>query len=129
MPQGSLFVLAPFPLAVVLLAACSLPADPDVVVEPIQVDSVDVRVMESSPPQASAHVRGVLGDGCSSFHSQEQQRSGNTITVTILRERPRDAVCTQIAKLYDADIPLEGTFPPGEYVLRVNGVEKVFTTE
>jgi hypothetical protein len=129
MPRGSLFVLAPAPLAALLLAACALPADPDVVVEPIHVDSVDVRVMESSPPQASAHVRGVLGDGCASFHSLEQQRSGNTVTVTILRERPRDAVCTQIAKLYEDDIPLQGTFLPGDYLVRVNGVEKAFTTE
>jgi hypothetical protein len=116
-------------LVAALLAACALPADPDVVVEPIQVDSVDVRVMESSPPQAAARVQGVLGDGCASLHSQEQQRSGNTVTLTILRERPRDAICTQIEKLYDENIALQGALPPGEYVLRVNGVEKAFTTE
>lgn len=128
MPRGSLFLRTPT-LAALLLAACALPSDPDVVVEPIQVDSVDVRVMESSPPQATAHVRGVLGDGCASFHSLEQQRSGSTVTVTILRERPRDAICTQIAKLYEEDIRLDGSFPPGEYAVRVNGVEQPFTTE
>jgi len=127
--RGSSFALPVFPLAALLLAACALPADPDVVVEPIQVDSVDVRVMESSPPRATAHVQGVLGDGCASLHSEEQQRSGNTVTLTILRERPRDAICTQIAKLYDAEIALDGGFPPGQYLLRVNGVERAFTTE
>ena len=101
----------------------------DVTIDPIQIESVDVVVQETSPPRASAHVRGVLGDGCSSLHSVEQQRSGSTVTLTILRERPTDAVCIQIARLYDERIPLEGTFPPGRYLLRVNRLETPFTTE
>lgn len=76
-----------------------------------------------------AHVQGILGDGCSELRSQSQTRLGNLVIVTILRERPRDAVCTQIAKLYVADIPLQGTYPPGRYLLRVNAVERAFTTE
>jgi hypothetical protein len=113
------------------LAACdrSSPASSDLLIDPIQVDSVDVLVQESSPPQASAHVRGVIGDGCSSLHSVEQERSGTTVVLTILRQRPANAMCIQIARLYDDTIRLEGTFPPGRYVLRVNGVETPFTTQ
>jgi hypothetical protein len=127
MSAGCVFVLA-INLVAILSAACSSPAGPDLLVEPIQIERVDVRILESFPPQASAHVEGVLGDGCSSFHSVAQERSGDTIVVTILRERPRDAVCTLIARLYKADIHLEGQYPPGTYVLRVNGFEKTFTT-
>lgn len=116
-------------LTAVLTLACSNPGSPSVMVEEIQIDGVAVRVLESFPPQAVAHVQGILGDGCSEFHSLTQSRSGSTVTVTILRQRPQDAICTQIAKLYEADIPLEGQYPPGRYVLRVNGFEKVFTTE
>jgi hypothetical protein len=58
-----------------------------------------------------------------------QQRSGNIVTVTILRERPRHAICIQIAKLYDDVIRLEGSFPPGVYQLRVNAFETTFTTQ
>ena len=116
-------------LSGLLGAACSNPASPDVVVEPIQVDRVDVLILESSPPQASAHVLGVVGDGCASLHSVRQERSGNTVTVTILRQRPRMAVCTQIALLYDEVIPLDGQYPPGAYVVRVNGVERTFATQ
>ena len=76
-----------------------------------------------------AHVQGILGDGCSELRSQSQARLGHLVLVTILRQRPRDAVCTQIAKVYVADIPLQGEYPPGQYVLRVNEVEKAFTTE
>jgi len=104
-------------------------ADPPLEISPILVDSVEVLVQESSPPRASARVQGVIGDGCSSVHSVQQVRSGSTVTLTILRERPPNAICIQIALLYDETIPLEGTFPPGRYVLRVNGIETPFTTE
>lgn len=104
------------------------PTEGDLSIDPISIDSVDVLVLESSPPQASAHVKGVIGDGCSELHSVSQSRSGATVTVTILRQRPRDAICTQIARLYDEVIRLEGTYPPGRYVVRVNGVERTFTT-
>ena len=129
MSRSFFVVLASIGLATILPAACSNPASANLVIEPIQVDQVDVRVLESSPPEAWAHVQGVLGDGCSAFHSLRQERSGNTITMTILRERPRDAICTQIAKIYDADIRLEGQYPPGQYLLRVNGVERSFTSQ
>jgi hypothetical protein len=118
-----------FGAGALLVAGCGGgPTSPDLVTSPIQVDSVDVTVLESSPPQVAVQVQGVLGDGCSTLHSVAQQRVGNVVTVTILRERPRDAVCTQIAKLYDEVIRLDGTFPPGDYVLRVNSVEKPFST-
>ena len=113
----------------VLASGCSGPAAPDLLVEPIQIDSVEVIVMESAPPLASAHVRGILGDGCSTLQSVTQARSGNAVTLTILRQRPKDAICTQIAKLYDAVIRLDGQYPQGRYTLRVNGFEVVFETE
>jgi hypothetical protein len=34
-----------------------------------------------------------------------------------------------IAKLYQADIRLEGQYPPGQYTVKVNGVERAFRTE
>ena len=117
--------------ALPVLAGCDSPspASADLLIQPIEIESVAVRVLESSPPQASAHVRGLIGDGCSSLHSVRQERSEATVVLTILRQRPADAVCTQIAKLYDETIRLDGTFPPGRYVLRVNGFETSFTSE
>ena len=121
-------VLAPA-LWAMAAVGCGSPAAPDLEIAPIQVESVEVLVLESFPPQAAARVRGVVGDGCSTLHSVEQARSGSTVTLTILRERPAGAICTQIARLYDETIRLEGAFPPGRYVLRVNGLETVFTTQ
>jgi hypothetical protein len=122
----------PLALAVVLgslALACASPTEPEIVVSPITIESVDVRVLESSPPQATAHVEGVIGDGCTELQGTTQSRAGNVVTITIEAARPRDAICTQIARLYREDIRLEGQFPPGHYVLRVNGVEKPFDTQ
>lgn len=127
MRAQSFVVLASLSLGA-LHAACSSPTGSDVLVRPIEVDRVDVRVGQTFPALVSAHVQGLLGDGCASFHSLRQDRSANTITLTILGQRPREAVCIQIAQIYDADIPLEGQYASGRYVLRVNGVESTFTT-
>ncbi len=97
-------------------------------ITPIQIDKVEVQIAESqSAMQVSAHVAGVIGDGCSSAMPVEQQRDGNTLTLTINRQRPADAICTQIARLYDETIRLEGDFPAGDYVLKVNTVTQTFT--
>jgi len=111
-----------------LAAGChSSPAAPEkppaVTIRPIHVDSVEVLLQ--GPP--AAHVQGVIGDGCTRISGVVQERGGRTIDITILAERPTDAVCIQIARLYDETLPLPGDFPPGAYVLRVNGVERAFT--
>ncbi|MBI5564624.1 MAG: hypothetical protein HY870_07005 [Chloroflexi bacterium] len=126
-----------------LLAACApatftspLPAAPaspiqpparDITIEPIQIEQVEVRIAESFPVQVFAQVRGIVGDGCSSALPAEQKREGNTLTLMINRQRPTDAICTQIAKIYDENIRLEGDFPAGEYTLKVNSVTQTFT--
>jgi hypothetical protein len=106
--------------------ACSstapTPPPPRIIARPIQVDSVEVAL---APP--SAHVRGVIGDGCTELSGVSIARSENNVTVTIFGTRPEGAICIQIAKLYDATLALPGDFPPGQYVLRVNSVEKTFS--
>lgn len=105
------------------------PAAGDTTIQPITIESVDVLVLESAPPQVSAHVKGVIGDGCAELHSVEQERSGSIVRITILRQRPKDTICIQIARLYDEVIRLAGTYPAGRYTLYVNGVERPFTTQ
>lgn len=116
-------------LSALVACASASPVAPDVVVERIQIESVDVLVTAGPPQTVVAHVQGFLGDGCSTLHSVRQARSGIAITITILRQRPRDAICTQIARLYDENIRLEGPFTPGRYVLRVNAFERDFTIQ
>ena len=119
---------APLPLGLALLlaVAChgtpSAPPDTSVIVRPIHVDSVEV-LLDAAP---AAHVRGIVGDGCTELDGVTQARTGSAIEITILSRRPADAICTQIAKVYDAVLPLAGAFPSGPYVVTVNGVAAPF---
>jgi len=128
MPAGR-DILVGLMAAAVLSCGGDNPAGGDLTVQPISIESVDVLVMESAPPQVSARVKGVIGDGCSELHSETQERSGSTVRITILRERREQAICIQIARLYDQTFRLAGAFPPGRYTLYVNDVERPFTTQ
>lgn len=107
------------------------PARPDdaFVVERIQIDTVSVSVAGPPPAQVSVHVTGVVGDGCAELQSIVQWRTGSQVAVEITRRRPRAAVCTQIAQLFDQTIGLEGEFGAGSYSLRVNALTSRFLVE
>ena len=114
-------------LGAALQAACSSPFSDEWVVEPIHVDRVEVSLIETIPRQAAARVSGVLGNSCASFHSVRQERVGNVAMVTIYRQRPFLAVCAELALPYEDTIRLDGVFPAGSYVARVNGVDRAFS--
>lgn len=110
------------------LAACGNPAGSNdaTVVEPIDITSVEVTILEIFPALVDAHVTGVVGDGCSTLLPIEQSRVENQVTVTIKRERRIEGACTLLAQLFDQTIRLQGTFLPGEYLLTVNTVDTPF---
>lgn len=118
-------------LLVVAPAACSSVNGPDdsaMVIEPIQVDHVEVNGTGPAPAQVSAHVTGIIGDACAVLLPIEQSRGNTVVTVTISRRRPVDAICAQLAQIFDRIILLRGgPFPVGTYILRVNDVERAFT--
>ena len=135
-----------FLFAAVLLAGCSTgqttstatPAGPTAApatptpdmagaeIKPMPIDSVEVQIRESQPVQVSVLVSGTLSDKCTTFHEATQVRNGNTIELTITTMRPKDMMCAQMIEIYSNTFPLEGDFPPGDYIVRVNGVEKSF---
>jgi len=98
----------------------------EMTVGPIRVTSVDVQVSDLQAGQVYAHVRGVIGDSCTEALPVQQTREGNTVTLTLNRQRPAQAICSKIAKVLDENIRLLGEFPPGEYILSVNTVERKF---
>ena len=122
-------------LLIAILVACSpsvaapaatpTPAG-DMVIKPIQIDQVEVSVAESFPVQVYAHIKGLVGDGCTEALPAQQTRQGHTITITIDSQRPKGAICIQIAKIYDETIRLQGEFPSGDYTLKVNDVTQTF---
>jgi hypothetical protein len=95
-------------------------------VKPMPIDSVEVQIRESQPVQVGVLVSGSLSDKCTTFHEAKQVRNGNTIELTITTMRPKDAMCAQMIEIYSNTFTLEGDFPPGDYIVRVNGVEKSF---
>lgn len=86
---------------------------------PIQIVQIQLRMMESLPVQVVAEVHGIIPDACSSALEPEVTRSGNTIDVRIIVERPRDLACAQVIRDYERNIPL-GAFQPGDYILHIN---------
>ena len=111
--------------AAVLAGACSA-AGPSDTIHLMQIEAVDVRIAESEPPQAFARVRGVIPDGCSVLDEIAQQRSGNTVTVTITVRRTTDGPCIQVIEVFERDLRLDGVFPAGRYTVRVNDVVREF---
>jgi hypothetical protein len=114
-----------------LLSACggtgggqvTVPSEPS---GTLQVSGVELRTSLAGTSRPSVRVQGVLLDGCTSLGPISQRREGRTIIVSIPTIHTGASVCTQVAQLVDLTIPLEGDFPPGEYVVRVNGVERRF---
>jgi hypothetical protein len=108
-------------------AANPAPSDPVFVVDPIAIESVELVRGLGTASGLGVHVKGVVGDGCSELLPVRQVREGNTVTITVERRRPENAICIQIARLFDDVIPLEGVFPPGTYEVRVNADKIAFS--
>ena len=101
-------------------------ASEDLLIGPMRIASVEVSVSRSQPVEVYAHVIGIVGDSCSEAQPVQQARNGNTITIRLNRQRPAHKFCSQIAKTFDQNIRLLGEFAPGEYILKVNAVERKF---
>ncbi len=84
------------------------------------IRDVQVIVLESSPMQVQLHVTGEQPDGCELPVQVDQQREGNTVTLSIYRDLPGDVFCPMVLQPYEDSIMLDGTFEPGDYVFIVN---------
>ena len=85
------------------------------------IEEVQVSVGRS-PTTVVAHVRGFLPDPCWTQTDVDQQWHGNWVNVWIVMRRPAAAQCAQLIQPFEQDIPIPGTFAPGTYIIRVNGV-------
>ncbi len=117
-----------------MLLACGSQPPPltprdEIEISAIQIDDVRISVLPGPSARVEASVRGVVGDGCAELLPPRQVRSGAEIALTIQRSRPKNAICTQIAKLYEETHRLNGEFPPGSYVLKVNERPYAFAVE
>jgi hypothetical protein len=101
---------------------------PGIIVGPIQIEALELDRNAASSSGLGVHVEGVLGDGCTDLLPPiTQEREGSVTRIRILRQRPEDAVCSQIAKLFDQVVPLVGDYPAGRYTVRVNDSQLGFS--
>ncbi|PKN93118.1 MAG: hypothetical protein CVU44_11875 [Chloroflexi bacterium HGW-Chloroflexi-6] len=90
----------------------------------IYINSSELLTLESYPPQFVLSVSGDLPDPCHQLRVKVTEAdSENRIYVSVYTLVNPDAICIQVLKPFDINIPL-GSFPTGEYQLYLNG-EKV----
>jgi hypothetical protein len=100
-------------------------------ITPAVLDSVAVRparrvALPGDAVPVEVLIKGALPDACSELNEAEQSRVVNLIDVTLTMSRPRGTVCTQVVRPFRFYLPLDGTFGPGSYTLKVNGTAYPF---
>ena len=97
----------------------------ELIIDDLPISDVKLQIMESFPIQVAVEVSGILRDGCTRLHEIKQGHQGNTIYIQITTARPKDASCIQVVTEIQERVFL-GSFPPGDYAVIVNGVERKF---
>lgn len=97
--------------------------------EEAMVNSVEVVVEESEPPEYSAVASGLLPDGCTETGDTEQEVVGTTIQVTLYTTRTEEGTCPDLASVpFEETIVLDVSgLSAGSYAVDVNGVVASFT--
>jgi hypothetical protein len=95
------------------------------------IDGLDVRVLESNPPQYMLSVRAGLPSGCAERNRYETERVAEAITVTVLNWMPTgNAPCTMMYGSYELTISLGSDFRPGTtYSVSVNDKRTSFVAQ
>jgi hypothetical protein len=79
--------------------------------------------MREGLPQA--YVEGEIGDGCNRLDAITQARTANAVAITAMLRR-QGQQCTMIMQYLNRWVPLDGSFAPGEYIVRANSAEVAF---
>ena len=100
---------------------------------PAPIESVEIIVAESFPPQYFALVVSGLPNGCVEFYGYEEARSGHAITITVTNREPAPSepvACTAIYLTHELSVPLGTDFQPGEtYTVKVNDAIEEFVAQ
>ncbi|MBC8098553.1 MAG: hypothetical protein H7Y11_03865 [Armatimonadetes bacterium] len=91
----------------------------DMVEVDAMIESVELVVMESAPPQINLVVKGYHPDGCKADTVVEPTITEGSISVRVYRLLPRNAICPMMLMPYEATIEL-GAVQSGAYTVTVN---------
>ena len=106
--------------------------DPSLVQVQAPIESVEILIMESFPPQYMLVVASGLPNGCVTFAGYRLERDGDTIRVEMVNWKPADSeiACPAIYGTVDTRIPLGTNFESGStYTVVVNDVFKDFVAQ
>jgi len=92
----------------------------------LNVVAVEVAVLESFPPQVHAHITGEVPNVCTVVDGIQQRREERTIALTITTCTMGEVCILLLPPPVELTVPLDGPFESGEYLLRVNGIERPF---
>jgi hypothetical protein len=123
MPACVPFVSPPAPISTTPLPTEALP-----VMGMAVVQSVDVQILENSPLQVNATIRGQLPDGgCTRISSVDQMLEGNIFRVTLMTSTDPLALCAMALTPFEQVIALDvANLPPTKYTVNANGIERSF---
>ena len=95
------------------------------------IDGLDVRILESNPPQYMLNVRAGLPSGCAERNRYETRTEGDVVTVTVLNWMPAgNPACTMIYGSYELNINLGSDFRRGTtYSVSVNDRRTTFSAQ
>ena len=105
---------------------------PDMVEAPAPIESLDLMIAESFPPQYFLAVTSGLPNGCVKFDGYVIERAGNDIRVIVKNLKPSDEgiVCAQVYGTVETSVPLGSDFESGEtYTVEVGDKSHTFIAQ
>jgi hypothetical protein len=91
---------------------------------------VEIRVLDTDPPQINAVVRGNLSESCATLAPTEVSYSSDVFEIKVYAVSPSDRGCAQITAPFETTVPLDvRDLPAGTYTVNANGVSAVFTLQ
>lgn len=104
--------------------------EPQTTAREAQVQSVQIQVMSTEPPQVNAIVRGNLSESCATLGESKVEYGLNTFRITVYAVSPTDRGCAQAVTPFETTIALDtNRLQPGTYTVIANGVSAVFTLQ
>ncbi len=97
------------------------------------IESVEIRVAESDPPQYFVDVVSGLQNACVEFYGYEEHRADSYVTITVYNLEPapsQQIMCAEIYAIHEFVVSLGSDFQSGEtYTLHVNSTTTTFDAQ
>ncbi len=111
-----------------VLPATPRPAVTQTAIRDAQVESVEIRAVQSDQQELVAIVRGSLADACTTLQAPQVGFSAGTFQIKLTTVSPIDQGCIQIITPYEQSIPLDiANLAPGTYTVIANRVSATFS--